>query len=212
MKCTPFFTELSQRELAHSREEPHQRPNRTPPGNRRLSPPTALSRLSPLTTLNHRSRRFPIRRLNGERWVVSAHQAYYLLISMQADEAGTSELGVETLHKKRQRSPDSPEPSRPRKYHRQQEERIHNLLTRVTEAVEALCSSLQPPEPQSLQHRRTAAIKLMERDGGFKGPKSVPVIRLFISSMDVVDSYLAIRDKEIRTMYIKHYLALSRSP
>jgi len=46
----------------------------------------------------------------------------------------------------------------------------------------------------------------MQDDGDFAKSECVPVLRLFTSSINVVDSYLAIEDKEIRTMYIKGFL------
>ena len=52
----------------------------------------------------------------------------------------------------------------------------------------------------------------MEADGDFEKLESIQVIRLFTSSIDVVDSYLAIRDKEVRTMYIKALGARGQLP
>jgi hypothetical protein len=48
----------------------------------------------------------------------------------------------------------------------------------------------------------------MEDDGDFKKFECIPVIRLFTSSIDIVDSYLAISDKEVCTMYLKDSLTL----
>lgn len=77
----------------------------------------------------------------------------------------------------------------------------------MTQAVRTLLSSsLQPAASQLPQERRATAIKLMQDDGDFAKSECVPVLRLFTSSINVVDSYLAIEDKEIRTMYIKGFL------
>ena len=129
-----------------------------------------------------------------------------ILISVQIDDEDTNKSEVEIPLKKRQRSFNIPEPTRPRKHRRQ--EQTQSLITGMTQAVQNLCSSLQPAPipPQSPQRRRTAAIKLMEKDGDFKKSECIPVIRLFVLSMDVVDSYLAIEDQEVRTMYIKDSL------
>jgi hypothetical protein len=51
----------------------------------------------------------------------------------------------------------------------------------------------------------------MERDGDFVKSECIPVIRLFTSSIDVVDSYLAIKDEEVRKMYIEDSLASCHS-
>jgi len=46
----------------------------------------------------------------------------------------------------------------------------------------------------------------MEADGDFEKSECIPVIHLFTSSIDTVDSYLAIADQEVRTMYVKDSL------
>ena len=132
-----------------------------------------------------------------------------LLTSMQADDKTTKKSEVET--KKRRRLSNTPEPSQSRKHRRQ--DQTQGLITEMTQAVRTLSSSLQPASipPQSPQQRRTAAIKVMEGDGDFKKSECIPVIHLFTSSIDIVDSYLAIEDKEVRTMYIKDSLT-SHSP
>ena len=80
----------------------------------------------------------------------------------------------------------------------------------MMEVTRTLCSSIQPVQPVSVpqppQQRKADAIKLMEADGDFQKSESIPVIHLFTSSIDVVDSYLAIGDKDVRTMYIKDSL------
>ena len=118
-----------------------------------------------------------------------------------------SEVGI--VPKKRRRSSNTPEPSQLRKHRRQQQQDdTHGLITEMAHVVQTLCSSLQPASnpPQLPQQRRAAAIKLMEADGDFKKSECVPVIHLFTSSIDIVDSYLAIEDQEVRTMYIKDSL------
>jgi hypothetical protein len=147
---------------------------------------------------------------NKMQLVVRVLKVYLPLICIQMDDKDTGELEAETPRKKRQRSPDTPEPSRSRKHRRQQQqERTQGLIDGMVQAVQTLCSSLQPASipPQSPRRRRTNAIKLLEQDGDFKKFDCVPVIRLFTSSIDVVDSYLAIEDKEVRTLYIKDTLA-----
>lgn len=69
-----------------------------------------------------------------------------------------------------------------------------------------------PPQPASAslqlpQERRAAATKLMQDDdGGFtKESECLPVL-LFTSSLNVVDSYLAIDDNVLRTTYMKGFL------
>ena len=73
-----------------------------------------------------------------------------------------------------------------------------------------LCSSIQPTlnlaPQQSPEQRKAVAIKLMETDGDFDGSECIPVLWLFTSSIDIVDSYLAIADRGIRTLFIKGYL------
>ena len=127
---------------------------------------------------------------------------------LQTDDKAVSKLEVETVGKKCQWS-NTPEPSRSQKHRRQQQQdQTDSLITGMTQAVNVLCSSLQPASvlPQSPQQRKADAIKLMEADGDFEKLESIQVIHLFTSSIDVVDSYLAIRDKEVRTMYIKDSL------
>jgi hypothetical protein len=127
---------------------------------------------------------------------------------MQGDDEVMNKSDMQT---KRQRSPNTPEPSRSRKHRRQQrQEPTQVLISEMTEVVRTLSSSLQPVSipPQSPRRRKTAAIKLMEDDGDFKKFECIPVIRLFTSSIDIVDSYLAISDKEVRTMYLKDSLTL----
>lgn len=128
------------------------------------------------------------------------------LISTQADANTTMKSEVGIVPKKRQRSSNTPEPSRLRKHRRQQQQdNTQGLITEMARVVQTLCSSLQPASNplQSPQQRKTAAIKLMEGDGDFKKSECIPVIRLFTSSIVIVDSYLAIEDQEVRTMYIK---------
>ena len=125
---------------------------------------------------------------------------------MQTEKKDTNESEAETPYNKRQQSPDTPKPSRSRKHRRQQQqEQTQSLINRMAQAVQTLCSSLQPVSilPQSPRQRRMSAIKLLEQDGDFKKSDSVPVIRLFTSSIDVIDSYLAIEDKEVHTLYIE---------
>lgn len=115
---------------------------------------------------------------------------------------------METVHKKRARS-KTPEPSQSRKHRRkQQQDQTNGLITEMMEVTRTLCSSIQPVSAplQSPQQRKADAIKLMEADGDFEKSESIPVIHLFTSSIDIVESYLAIRDKDVRTMYIKDSL------
>ncbi|KAF9787271.1 hypothetical protein BJ322DRAFT_712789 [Thelephora terrestris] len=112
--------------------------------------------------------------------------------------------------KKRKRS-ITPEQSRLRKYYRQEQQyqdQTVRLITGMTQAVHELCSSLQPTQDpqQTPQQRRAAATKLMEADGDFEGPECIPVLRLFTSSIDVADTYLAIGTKAVRTAYIEDCL------
>ena len=132
------------------------------------------------------------------------------LISTQADDNTTTKSEVGIVPKKRRRSSNTPEPSQLQKHRRQQQQdNTQGLITEMAHVVQTLCSSLQlVSNPSQLpQQRRTAAIKLMQGDGDFKKSECVPVIRLFTSSIDIVDSYLAIEDQEVRTMYIKESLA-----
>lgn len=135
---------------------------------------------------------------------------FLLLILTQADNKAANKLEVEAEIKKRKRS-NTPEQRQPRKHRKQQQQsQTEGLITGMTHAVHELCSTLHPPplpDPQQLpQQRQTAAIKLMETDGNFKGSERIAVLRLFTSSIKVVDSYLAIMDQAVRTSFIKDYL------
>ena len=109
------------------------------------------------------------------------------------------------VHKEHQS--DTPETGRPWKH--QQQDRAEGLNTEIIQAVRIF----RPvsASPQLPQERRAAATKLMQDDGGFTKSECVMVLHLFTLFVDVVDSYLAIDDKELRTMYIKGFLD-SRSP
>lgn len=128
---------------------------------------------------------------------------------MQAAEEDANELKTET--KKRRQPPDSPEPGRSRKHRRQQkQEEMHGLFADMSQAIQRMCSSFQPASDPP-QKRREFAIELMQQDGDFSGSESIPVLYLFSKSIDIVDSYLAIKDKNIRTEFIEHALGSHNS-
>ena len=72
----------------------------------------------------------------------------------------------------------------------------------------SVCSSLQPAS-DSPQKQRESAIELMEQTGDFTEHECILVICLFTSSIDVADSYLVIKDKNIHKMFITHSLHLN---
>ena len=107
--------------------------------------------------------------------------------------------GVRNEH----RQSDTPEPGRSWKRQWQQ---VHaeELNTEITQVVRILQPASAPP--QLPRERRAAAVKLMQEDGEFTKSECVLVLHFFTSSINIVDSYLAINDKELRTMYIKCFL------
>ena len=130
-----------------------------------------------------------------------------LLIYSQAAEEDTDEL--ETGKKKRRQPPDTPEPGRSRKHCRQQQqEEMHGLLAGMSQAVQTMSSSFQPASAPP-QKRRESAIELMEKDGNFSESERIPVLYLFTKSIEIADSYLAIKDKNTRKGFIEHALASS---
>ena len=113
---------------------------------------------------------------------------------------------ADTVHKKCQQS-KTPEPSQSQKHCRQQQQdQTKGLITEMLEVTRTPCSSIQPALVPP-QQQKADVIKLMEADRDFEKSDSIPVIRLFTSSIDIADSYLTIRDKEVRTMYLKDSLS-----
>jgi len=204
-KCILSSTESSPQGLVHSRQGPYPHPghlSRPPIGSPCLNRLKMVSRQGAQLPLTHHA--------NQTQCVVLARSKCRPPLTSTQDEKATNKSETETdhgAHKKHQQS-KTPEPGRTQKHCRQQQQdHTEGLITEMTQAVWTLSSSLQPAStPQLPQERRVAAIKLMQDDRDFAKSECVPVLRLFTSSIDVVDSYLVIGDKEIRTMYIKAFL------
>jgi hypothetical protein len=210
MRCFPSLTESLPPDLARSKQAPRLHPQN-------LTPSLATSlQTSGLEIPSQRRVQLLTHPQISTRRVDLSQYAFPLLTPTQANDTATNhgEAEVETETKKRKRS-GTPEQGRSRKHRRQQQQnQTETLVTGMTDAVHELCSSLQPApiqDPQqSIQQRKTSAMRLMEADGDFVGPEGIPVIDLFTSSTDAVDAYLAIGDKAFRTLYVKHLL--HRSP
>ena len=74
----------------------------------------------------------------------------------------------------------------------------------VAAALRDVASSFtNTDEAQTTPKRLTSAIRMVEHDDDLSQYERVQVMRLFRKEMAVADSYLAIEDKETRTMFIR---------